>query len=69
VSLSETNYAPLAFLLPSLFSGEGKRISVLKLPEQTIYSSNDILTPEVLDHIEMVVMSRLVHAITTCRTG
>jgi hypothetical protein len=50
------------------FAGEGKRVTVLNLPEQTIYSGNDILTPEVLDHIEMVVMSRLVHAITTRRT-
>jgi len=54
---------------PLTFQGENRRITVLALPENTIYNQNDILTREVLDHIEMVMMSRLVRAITTRRAS
>jgi hypothetical protein len=49
------------------FQTENGKLTSLKLPEHTAYSPNDILTPEVLDHIEMVKMVRLVHVITTRR--
>jgi hypothetical protein len=49
------------------FKTEMALLTTLKLPEHTVYSRNDILTREVLDHIEMVIMVRLIHAISTRR--
>jgi hypothetical protein len=52
---------------PLTLKGEEQRVTVLSLPEDTIYNRNDILTLEVHDHAELVIMAGLVYTITTRR--